>query len=215
MDYQGNSKKQKEEAKDNQDAPKKDLEKVVSGEVIQRPQSLGAKFKNVFFGGDISSARTYVISEVLLPAIRNLVVESISKGADRLIYGENAHRRRSPTGYTSRVQYNNPIYRAGGGPLPGRTGPPNQNPTERWMSGNKTFDDIIVGSKEDADMLVENLINVVDMYEVVSVAYHYELSGLPSSPIDNKWGWTNLASIDVRQVREGWRIGFPPLEAIS
>jgi hypothetical protein len=210
MDYQGNSKKEKEA---NKEAPKKDLEKVVSGEVIQKPKSITSKFKAIFLGGDFSTARQYVISEVLLPALRNLVVESVSKGTDRLIYGESVHRRRSPTGYTSRVQYNNPIYRQGGGPLPGS--PPRNTPTERWMSGTRPLEDMILSTKADADVLVERLIDVVDMYEVVSVADLYELVGLPSSHVDNKWGWTNLSSIEVRQVREGYRITFPPLEEIA
>ena len=72
-----------------------------------------------------------------------------------------------------------------------------------------------MASKSDADTVVENLVNVVDIYEVVSVADLNELLGLPTSHVDHKWGWTNLASIEVRQVRDGWLIAFPPLEEIS
>lgn len=208
-DYQGNSKRDKEKA-NKESEPKKNLEKVVSGEVTQRPKSIGSKFKTIFLGGDFGTARQYVISEVALPALRNLVVEVISKGADRLIYGDSV-RRRGPASYSPRIQYNNPLYRQG----PITTGPPNRNPADRWRQGTKSFEDIIVSSKEDADTVVENLINIVEMYEVVSVADLYELVGLPSSHIDNKWGWTNLATIQVSQVREGYRIGFPPLEEIA
>ncbi len=55
----------------------------------------------------------------------------------------------------------------------------------------------------------------IEQYEVVSVSDLNELLGLPSSHVDNKWGWTNLSTIDTKQVREGFRISFPPLEEIS
>lgn len=210
MDYQGNSKKTK---KPNEPQPKKDLEKVVTGDVIVKPKTITSRVKNIFFGGDVNTAGQYVISEVLLPALRNLVVETISKGADRLIYGDSMHRRR-PTNYAPRVQYNNPINRGYGS----RNFLADQKPVDRWTQGHvggKAFEDVIVSTKEDADTVVERLIDIVDMYELVSVADLYELLGLPSSHTDNKWGWTHLTTIDVRQVREGWRITFPPLEEIS
>jgi hypothetical protein len=208
MDYQGNSDKSK---KDKSELPEKNLDKVVKGEVIVKPKTLGNRFKSIFFGGDIDSAASYVVSDVLLPALRNLVVETVSRGADRLIYGEDSRRRR-PSTYSPRIQYNNPINRGG----PSRTAYlPDQRPVDKWAGGRKTFEDVIVASKEDAETVVERLTDIVDMYDVVSVADLHELLGLPSSHVDNKWGWTHLAGVDVRQIREGWRIGFPPLEEIQ
>lgn len=210
MDYQGNSKKNK---KDDNTEPKKNLEPIVTGEVISKPKPVGSKFKAIFFGGDFRSATEFVLAEVLLPAVRNVIVESVSKGADRLIYGESMHRQvRRPPNYTSRIQYNNPVLR--GDPI-NRALLPNQSARTAWVSNRKDFDDIILTQESEANAVVERLIDIVDQYEVVSIADLSEILGQPSSPIDNKWGWTNLATIEVRQVREGWRISFPPLEEIS
>jgi hypothetical protein len=211
MDYQGNSKKDKEV---NKDKPEKNLDKIVKGDVKVKPKTIGTRFHNIFFGGDFQSAAQYVVAEVFLPALRNLVTESVARGMDKLVYGESAGRRR-PTNYSSRISYNNPIYKAGDRPVQNRSYLPGQNPTERWTPGRKAFEDIIVATKEDADNVVERLIDIVDMYEVVSVADLYELLGLPSTHVDNKWGWTHLSSIETRQVREGWRITFPPLEEVA
>lgn len=209
MDYQGNAKKDKEPKTE---SSKKPLEKVVTGDVVVKPKTIGNRFKNIFFGGDIETSRQYLVSEVILPALRNLVVEAVAKGVDRLVYGESAHRHRRQPTYGPRVQYNNPIDR---GRTQSRAFLPDQRPIERWTSGKKSFEDVIVANKEDADTVVERLTDIVDMYDVVSVADLYELLGLPSSHVDNKWGWTHLSSIEVRQVREGYRISFPPLEEIS
>lgn len=215
QDYQGNSKKTKEDNVDKaKPKPKKDLEKIVSGDVRIKPKTVGSRFRNIFLGGDIQQAGQYVVAEVLLPALRNLIAEAVSRGTDRLVYGESGGRRR-PTNYSSRYSYNNPIYRAGDRAPQSRAYLPDQKPADRWIQSRKTIEDVIIGTKEDADAVVERLIDVVDMYEVVSVADLYELLGLPSSHVDNKWGWTHLSNIDVRQVREGWRISFPPLEEIE
>jgi hypothetical protein len=210
QDYQANSNKSKEEPKQPEKKAKK-LEKVVSGDVVLKNKTLGSRFKNIFFGGDVNTAASYVVAEVLLPALRNLVVETISKGADRLIYGESGVRRR-PVNYGSRVQYNNPIYRGGDRP---RAYLPDQRPVDRWTADRPTVEDIIVVSREDAEVVVERMIDIVSQYEVVSLADLYELLGLPSSHVDNKWGWTHLPNTRIDQVRQGWKIAFPPLEEIQ
>jgi hypothetical protein len=209
QDYQGNSDKEKKEAKE---LPEKNLDKVVTGTVSMKPKTLTTRFKSIFLGGDFTTAAQYVASEVLLPALRNLVVDAVSKGTDRVIYGDSNLRRRPPTNYSPRIRYDNPINR---GMTSQRAYLPDQRPAGWAGQSRKTFEDVIVASKADADGVVERLTDIVDIYEVVSVADLSELLGLPSTHIDNKWGWTQLAALEVRQVREGWRISFPPLEEIS
>lgn len=209
-DYQGNSNVNKENAT-KPEPQKKNLEKVVTGDVIVTREGPGSKFKRIFFGGDMTTASQYVVSEVLLPALRNLIVEAISKGTDRLIYGDSVHRRRSPTTFAPRVQYNNPLFRQ---ESRSQSYAPDR-PANRWVQGQKGFGSIMVSTKEEADLVIDQLIEIVDMYEVVSVADLYEIIGEPSSHVDNKWGWTQLSTIESRQHRDGWKITFPPLEEIS
>jgi hypothetical protein len=73
---------------------------------------------------------------------------------------------------------------------------------------------VIVGTREEAELVIERLIDVLDKYDVVSLAALYELLGLETSYIDNKWGWTNLSSAQVRQIRQGYLLELPPLEEI-
>lgn len=203
MDYQGNSDKSKEKT----DAPKKEIVPLSLGsEVVVSKPSVSSKFKHIFFGGDFSTAAEYVASQVLLPALRNLLLDTISKGADRLIYGDTRPPPRpgGMSSYQPRVQYNNPIHR----PPPTPSAPWTQSSTQRQ------FRDVTVGSKEDAEMIVEALMAIVDQYDVVSVSDLNELIGEPSSHIDNKWGWENLSRININQTRTGWTIVFPPLEEI-
>lgn len=76
------------------------------------------------------------------------------------------------------------------------------------------IDDLILPDRDQADLVVERLIDILDKYETASVANLFELVGLPTTHIDHKWGWTSIVGIEVRQIREGYLIELPPVEAI-
>lgn len=207
MEFEGNTDKGKDFKK-----PEKKIEKVVTGEVVKRPKTLGRKFKDVFFGGDLKAASRYVISDVLLPAFRNVVVDATSKGIERIVYGESSYRRR-PTEYRPRVQYNNPIMRdprsypySTRGPIPDQTHPNRQMRRES--------NDLVLSTKEEAERIVEALLDIISQYDVVSWADLCELVGWPSTPVDNKWGWTYLTNVEIRQTRDGYLIDLPAMEAV-
>ena len=83
MDYKSNSNKAKEPSK-----PKveKKVQRVVSGEVIVHKKSLGQKIKGLFIEADFKSVMRYIVSDVLLPAARNTVVDASTKGIERMMY---------------------------------------------------------------------------------------------------------------------------------
>jgi hypothetical protein len=217
LDYQGNTNKDKEKSEKKQKKEDKKLEKVVTGVVIQKPPGIGRKFKDIFFGGDFKLAMRYVASDVLLPAFRNLLVDSVTKGAERVVYGEVSGYRRRPTGYgpITRVQYNNPLMQQR--PVDPRD--PRQQaylPDQpRLQRANRHhFNDVILISREEAELVVERMIDIIDKYDAASLSDLYVLLGLNSSPIDNKWGWTFLNNVEIRQVRDGFLIELPELEEI-
>ena len=205
MDYQGNTNKSKDPK------PEKVIERVVTGEVIQKPKSIGRKFRTIFLGGDLKLAAGYVVGDVIFPAIRNLMFDTISKGTERVIFGDSVHRRR-PVEYRPTVQYNNPFNR---GMVDPRVRPnlPDQ-PSHGWRQTRRNSNDIILQSRQEAELVVERLIDIIEKYDVASLADLYDLLGWTNSPIDNKWGWTYLRNIEVRSTPEGFLIDLPPLEAL-
>jgi hypothetical protein len=218
MDFPGNSHKETEKSTPTTKpakAEKEKVEKVVVGEVVQRKRSIGSRFKSVFVGGEFKGASQYIVSDVLLPAMRNMVVDATTKGIERVIYGESSASRRRPSDpYRPRISYN--------------TAPERQRQRDRGMgmlpdqpplgglarTRGHQINDIILVSKEEADLVLERLVDIIDKYEVVTVADLHDLVGLPSNYVDNKWGWFNLAEADIRQTRQGWLIDLPPVEAV-
>lgn len=210
MDYQGNTKKDRERSQP-KEIKEKNIEKVVTGEVVQKPKGIGRKFKDIFFGGDAKNAAQFVLADVLLPALRNLVVDMVSTGAQRLVYGESNYRRRPTVNYGARYQVNNPISR----PYDVQRPTPLNIPTSpRGRQNRHEMNDVILATKEEAELVVERLHDILEKYEVVSLADLYDLLGLETSYIDNKWGWTSLSTVQVRQIRQGYLLELPMLEEI-
>lgn len=200
MDFPSNANKNKEPIK----KPEKIIEKVVTGEVKQHKSSMGERFKSIFLGGEFRSSLRYISAEVLLPALRNMIVDATSKGIERVIYGESAPRRRTErTG--PRVSYNTPFDR------PTR---PQSQPVYTPRGRRQQISNIILSSRAEAELVVERLNDIIDKYDVASVADLHDLVGLPTSYVDNKWGWSSLSYVDIRQVREGYLLDLPEIEAI-
>jgi hypothetical protein len=183
-----------------------------SKEVIQRPRGIGSKFRTIFLGGDLKEVMRHVVADVFLPGARNMIVDVGFGILERAVYGESRDRRRRPTNYgaISTVSYNNPLYRDPRHRTQAHL--PDQPP--RPVRDRRTVDHILLKSRDEAELVVERLGDILDKYEVVSYADLMDLVGLPVSPVDNKWGWTYLNSVQVRQVRDGYLIELPALEPI-
>ncbi len=210
MDFPANSNKSKDEPNPKPGKPeKKEVEKVIQGEVIQKKKSFSTKFKEVFMGGELKTASKYIASDVLLPAVRNMVVEATSRGIERLIYGDSAPPRRSGYGPGGRINYNRPTERYGPQQrayLPGQS--------QQIQPRRSDIADIVLMNREDAELVVERLGDIIQAYDVVSVADLYDMLGLPSTYVDNSWGWSSINYVNIRQVREGWMIDMPRIEPI-
>jgi hypothetical protein len=218
MDYTGNTNKDRDKEK----IPEKKIEKVVTGEVINKPKPVGRKFKDIFFGGNLTTASKFVIADIFYPALRNLVWDMISEGSKRVIFGEGRAPYHRPFEYRPRVSYNNPIqtrsyssYSYPRDPRDPRDRANLPDQPNRWRPERpNNVNEIILANKSDAENVVEGLIDIIEKYEVASLADLYDLIGLPTSPVDNKWGWTYLRNIEIRQVRDGYLIDLPQLEAV-
>ena len=215
-DFPGNSRIEGEKKKAKSDPlkgkaanPDKKLEKIVDGEVSQRKKPLGRRFKDVFIGGEFKSAAQYIAIEVLLPAARNAVVDGVTKGIERVIYGDSSIRRSDPRNSQSRTIYNSPVNRSG----TQRANLPDQ-PRALGRGRNREVEEILLQTRADAERVLETMIDIVNQYDVASVADLNELLGLAVAFTDNNWGWTNLSYADIRQTRSGFLLLLPPAEVI-
>jgi hypothetical protein len=207
MDFPGNSHKAGEgPLKPKEVVPPKNVQKVVSGEVIQRKKPLGRRLKETLF----KSAGRYVVRDVLVPAFKNMFVDAVNEGAKRTVYGESQARNRDFG--RSRFSYNSPVDRYPQA-RPRTFMLPDQAPHYEARRRQDTME-IILSTREEAEVVLERLSDLIDKYDVASVADLRDLLGQPSTHIDNKWGWAQLKFSDIRQIREGYLLDLPPVEPI-
>jgi hypothetical protein len=215
MDYQGNTKKDRERS-EQKAKPEKNIEKVVTETVVMKPKPLGRKFKDMFFGGDAKQAARYVTGDVLLPALRNLIFDMVTKGVEGLIWGESRQSRRPQNvNYGTRYRYDSRSYPGEPRDRAFRPDPINIPSRMATTSQNRyEMNEVIVSSREEADLVIERLSDILETYDAVSLADLYELLGLDKTPIHNKWGWNDITGTEARQVRQGYLLVLPPLEEL-
>src|SRR5690606_6762829 len=82
----------------------KKVEKIVEGTVVQRKKSLGRKIADTFSGDDARSVGQYLLFEIFVPNMKDLIFDLIRGGAERSLYGTDQGRRPKGSG-ARRVQY--------------------------------------------------------------------------------------------------------------
>jgi hypothetical protein len=191
VDLPSNSKKSKAE-------PRPPIERVVTNDVTKRRQGLGSSLVHQFFAEDSGSVVQYVVLEVFLPAAKSMISDAFSQGIDRVLFGEQRVRPGvSRPGYTN---YSKPTVRGIVDPRP---------PLSRQARATHDFSNLILKTRLEAENVIDGLRNLVDQYQVASVADMYEMCGLTGEFTDNKWGWTDLRNASVMPIRGGYLLDLP------
>jgi hypothetical protein len=214
-DYGSNSNKGKETPIDGTAAPKeKVITKVTTGEVVVHKKTVGKKVKEALIGADTKSVAIFVLTQKIVPAVKLLVVDAGSAALERFMYGENAVQRRTLGQMQgSRVIYNTPPSR-GDRRTPGsglQLGVPRPGVASMRAASN---DDYVLTSKEEAELVLDNMRGVIDAYDVVSVADLNELVGFEAKHTDNNYGWRSLSGARVISTRDGYLLDLPPAQQI-
>ena len=192
-DYKPNSNRFKEEQK-NKD---KKIEKVVTGNVITKKKSKARKFTEELVSEDAKNVKSYVLGEVLIPAIKKLISDIVTDGI--VIIREGQSKKGSKRSTADRVSYRNYYDEP-------RNSSRNNRPV---LASGYSYDDIILESRGEAQDVLTRMDELVDTYGVVRVADLYDLVGKTGDYTDNKYGWTNIRNAEIVRVREGYWIKMP------
>jgi hypothetical protein len=181
------------------DRPDK-IERVTSTEADRRKRGLGRQVKETFIGGSAQMAFEYMVTEVIIPAIQNTMIDAFQGGIERLIKGEGVRRRgptHSPYSNVGHVNYQ-------GISTNMRTGrPEGPRQVSRQSRARQTFDEIVIPTRTEAEEVIDRMFDLLSRYGSVSVSDLYEMTGIESTHTDHKWGWTQLRGAKVVRLRKG------------
>ena len=193
-DYKPNSHRFKEEQTADQNKESKKLEKVVKGPVKVRKKSA---LKGALISEDAANVKTYILVDVLIPAVKKAISDIVKNGIEMLLYGESGRPsdKRSPLNSISYRDYydrRDDRYRTATSPRQG-----------------KSPEDIIIDSRGEAENVLSQMDALLDTYKMVTLADFYDLVGMTYDYTDHNYGWTSLNNAKVVRVRDGYIVMLP------
>lgn len=171
--------------------PEKKVEKVVSGSTSTKKKSGIVKLADVFLPEDVASVKSYIIGDVIIPKIKNMLHDIGAEAWDSFwgISGRSSRPSASRVSYVSYDKYS-------------------RNKTDisdhsRQRSGID-YDDIVFSSRGDAQSVLDSMGDICDQYQAVSVADMYELADVPNENYTlNKYGWTDIHDAKIVRLSGG------------
>lgn len=205
-DYPPNSFSSKKPPEPTED---KKIERVTKSEAIRRKKGLGRKFKEVFFSGDSRSAGQFVIYGVLIPAAKDMIIEGVREGIEKLVRGDSYRRRNAPrSGPQGYFSYDRV-------PMRQDSRQDQPRPLSARARAKHDFDQIVLESRAEAEEVIERMFDIVGRYTTATVADLYDLVGIRSTHVDNKWGWSDMRGAGVVRVRDGYLLELPDVQPME
>lgn len=179
----------------------KKVEKVVHGKVKVKPKSGVSKITDVFISEDAANVKSYIVMDVLVPAVKKAISDIVRDGIDMILYGESRGRGRNSSSY--HVSYRDYSRRDD-----------DRGRDSRTRSGY-SHDDIVLETRGEAEEVLSRMDELIETYGNVSVADLYDLIGKTGEYTDNKYGWTNIRTAEPIRVRDGYMLKLPRVTPIQ
>lgn len=166
---------------------KKKIEPIVSSPAVRKPKSKTKKFLNSFFTEDLSDIKKNIVQDYIKPSSQDWL-------RNCLIFIINACLGGSGKPSSSGIGINYVDY--------------NKASRSNIRSGVQTssvrsvqrFDDIFVGSRGEAEEVIEALQNEISLYGIASVADLNDMLGIPGHFTDEKYGWSNIDGARIERI---------------
>lgn len=198
-DYKPNSHKSKVENATRSGEEKK-VEKVVRGKVKTKKKTEIRKFADVFIAEDAANVKSYILMDVLVPAVKKAISDIVQDGVSMILYGSANGGSKNRYGNASYVSYRSYSDRD------------RRDDRRNDYARNRSrydFDDIILSDRGEAEEVLTRMDELIDTYGIVSVADLYDLVGINCDYTDNKYGWTNIRNAEAIRVRDGYMLKLP------
>ena len=181
-------------------------ESLVQGAKLKKPGTM-TKLADVFGLEDARDVKSFIISDVLVPGLKNLFFELAKKSLEMTLFGGGSSKSSSVGNIIKLSSSNKTAYNRS---YSYTTNTPSQNArakSEKLVGG---VDNIIFETRGDAEIVLDAMDEIISEYGVVSVSEFYDLAGVS---IDNyqlkNFGWDTLVGARVRFINDGYAIQFP------
>ena len=189
------------------DVPKeKKVESVINGdEFVSRKRSVGKKLGDILFNGDINDVRSYLINDVLIPAIKETIFDMANKGLDMILFGGSGRSNsKNNQTYISYNNYSNNSRRTS-----------ETRTRARRVEERTDEEELIFRERGPAELVLEKMLVIFEEYHIVTKADLNDILNRSGNFTDNNWGWTDLNGASVERVRGGYLLNLPKMKHLD
>lgn len=190
-------------AKVEQRPAEKEIVPVVQGKMTKKKVPAAKRLRESLGLEETRTVGDYLVWDVLLPAAKETIADVVKKGIDVFLYGGTSGYSRSNPKSKGHVSYEG--YYSSRKESATRDRRASYNPRSTVDFREFIFDD-----KRDADLVLNELCEIVDVYGFAKVSDFYDLVGETERNFTMAgYGWEALGTASVVRVRDGWVIDLP------
>ena len=178
---------------------------VNKDDVMLSKKPLSSKFADAFISDAAKDVKDYIVMDVIIPGIKDTIINCL----EMIFFGNTSGRGRSSR--VTRLSSENTSYRAFYQSDYDSYGAPRRRERrDRYRddgySDRVDYRNIIVRDRGSAEEIVSKLRGRIEKYGEATKSDLFELIDIPSSHVDNNWGWTDPRDIGIRRVTSGYLI---------
>lgn len=179
------------------------VEKVVTGATKLKKKSEIRKFTDIFVSEDVANVKSYILYDVIIPGIKDIVFDIAIGSLKKAFWGESAplsKKYSSGSSNVPKVSYGKCYDKA-------------YDRRDLDASRNRNrfdYDDITFANRADAEAVLMGLDEIIDRYGVARVGDLYDLANVSTNNyMINRYGWTSINNASVARVSDGYIIKLP------
>lgn len=165
---------------------------------LVKEKSYKKRVAEAFISNERGNIKDHVIFDVVIPAIKNALSDTVSDAVNLLLFGERKRGSKS----ASRTPYGS--FWASSVSEDRERSRVNESSSRSSMG---RYLDAYWESKDDANDVLNCMMELMENYHKVSVADFYGLiddpKNFPIESVHNKWGWKSLAAVSVVRTSNG------------
>lgn len=194
----------------------KKIDGLADGLVKKHKKTFGRVIYDIFIAQDFSTVADNVSTKVIVPYLKDLLVDALIFGIEESIYGSGSNgraRRRAKSQssrYADRDRTSYSDYYESGRDSSRSSG----DKRSRELKAGDMLEDVVMKDRATAEWLLDELQDFIDRFGRVTVNDLNDVLGRTGSGFNTSYfGWKSLADVKIKRVYDGYLVDFPePVE---
>lgn len=209
----GNSHREREAASAETTPAREPAQKIVEGKVTIRKKAWYKRIGQNFLADDVGNVGEYVMMDVLVPAAKAAIVNGITAAIEGMLFGRSQRgSTRRAVGRSLIDEFRDTRYDR----VRGESRFRDERDSSRYMSrearARHDFGSVVLETRGEALEVIGDMVERIKRYGNCTVRDLYDILGVTGTHADNNWGWTELMTVDVKQVVGGFMLDLPEPE---